>query len=148
MKNIVRNESVHNHEAEPESVINKKLFSNQLKRKSEDELERPSKVINKEIQNNPDQYKLFSSTDVHNIYQCLNRSRRSSYPVLPKNISEVIEKMKNRTIKTIENEDFLLDVDAVNNILFYSTASNFKLLCSSDKIFVDGTFYSCPKYLY
>lgn len=49
MKNIVRDESVsiHNHEAESESVTNKKLFSNQLKRKSENELGKPSKVINR-----------------------------------------------------------------------------------------------------
>jgi hypothetical protein len=45
--------------------------------------------------------------------------------------------------------DFLLNTDTVNNILFYSTNSNLKLLCTSDKIFVDGgTFYSCPKYFY
>jgi len=45
-------ESSHNHENETESVKHKKLFSNQLKRKCEDELERPSKIINTEIQKN------------------------------------------------------------------------------------------------
>jgi len=148
MKMIVKDESLHNHENEPESVRNKKKFSNQLKRKCEDELERPSKMINNEIQKYPQQSKLFTGTDVNNIYQCLYRSRRSSYPKLPKTIYEVIEVMKNRKITTIENEDFLLDVDSTNNILFYSTISNLKLLCSCDKIFVDGTFYSCPKYFY
>jgi len=76
------------------SVRNKKLFSNQLKRKCEDELERPSKIINTEIQKNPQQAQLFNGTDISNIYQCLYRSRRSSYPALPKSISEVIELMK------------------------------------------------------
>jgi len=76
------------------------------------------------------------------------RSRRSPYPVLPKSISEVIKLMKNQKITTIENEDFLLNVDSTNNILFYSTISNLKLLCSCDRIFVEGTFYSCPKYFY
>jgi len=56
--------------------------------------------------------------------------------------------MKNRKITIKENEDFLLDVDFTNNILFYSTISNLKLLCSCDKIIVDDTFYSCPKYFY
>lgn len=148
MKIIVKDNSIHNHEAEPESVINKKSFSNQLKRKSENELERPSKIINKGIQNFPDQSKLFTITDVCNIYQCLYRSRRSSYPAYPKNLPGVIEIMKNRKIITIENEDFLLEVDSVNNILFFSTTSNLQCLCSSDKIFVYGTFYSCPKYFY
>jgi hypothetical protein len=44
--------------------------------------------------------------------------------------------------------DFLLNTNTVNIILFYSTNSNLKLLCSSDKIFVDDLFYSCPKYFY
>ncbi|CAI6352823.1 unnamed protein product [Macrosiphum euphorbiae] len=129
MKMIVKDESSHSHENETESVRNKKLFSNQLKRKCEDELERPSKIINTEIQKNPEQAKLFNGTDINNIYQCLYRSRRSSYPALPKSISEVIELMTNRKITTIENEDFLLDVDSTHNILFYSTISNLKLLC-------------------
>jgi len=42
MKMIVKDKSSHkNHEIETESVRKKKLFSNQLKRKCEDELERP-----------------------------------------------------------------------------------------------------------
>ncbi|KAL4149507.1 hypothetical protein QTP88_003442 [Uroleucon formosanum] len=60
MKMIVKGESSHNHENETDSVRNKKLFSNQLKRKCEDELERPSKIINTEIQKNPEQAQLFN----------------------------------------------------------------------------------------
>jgi len=48
--------------------------------------------------------------------------------------------MKNRKITTIENEDFLLDVESTNNILFYSTISNLKLLYSCDNIFLNSTY--------
>jgi len=81
MKMIVKDENSHYHENETESVRNKKLFSNQLKRKCEEELERPSKIINTEIQKNPEQAQIFNGTDLNNRYQCLYRSsRRSSYP--------------------------------------------------------------------
>jgi len=65
MKMIVKDESSHNHKNETDSVRNKKLFSNQLKRKCEDELERPSKIINTEIQKNPEQAQLFNGTDIY-----------------------------------------------------------------------------------
>lgn len=46
MQVFVKDESSYNHENEPESVRNKILFSNQLKRKCKDKLERTSKITN------------------------------------------------------------------------------------------------------
>ncbi|CAI6359793.1 unnamed protein product [Macrosiphum euphorbiae] len=71
---IVKDESSHSHENETESVRNKKLFSNQLKRKCEDELERPSKIINTEIQKSPEQAKLFNGNEKSEDYN--HRKRR------------------------------------------------------------------------
>ncbi|KAE9542314.1 hypothetical protein AGLY_003441 [Aphis glycines] len=148
VKNILKDESTHNvnHHQETESSITKKSFSNGLKRKSEDELERPSKVINRGILTNPELAQTLTGTDINNVYQCLYRSRRSSYPKLPTDIIEVINVISVRQIKTVQDENFILVVDAVNKIICFSTKSNLKLLCSVDKIFVDGTFTYCPKY--
>jgi len=144
---ILKDESIHNvnHSEETTSIL-KKSFSNGLKRKSEDELERPSKIINRGILNNPEVTQTFTSTDINNIYQCLYRSRRSSYPKLPTNLNEVINAMSERQIKPIQDENFVLVVDSDNKIICFSTKSNLILLCSVDKIFVDGTFTYCAKY--
>jgi hypothetical protein len=49
LNNILKDEIIHNinHHEETASCISKKSFSNGLKRKSEDELEKPSKIINR-----------------------------------------------------------------------------------------------------
>ncbi|XP_016657607.1 uncharacterized protein LOC107882945 [Acyrthosiphon pisum] len=143
----LKDESIHNinHKEETTSIL-KKSFSNGLKRKSEDELEKPSKIINRGILKNPEVTQTFTSTDINNIYQCLYRSRRSSYPKLPTNLNEVIDVMSERQIKTVQDENFVLVVNSDNKIICFSTKSNLKLLCSVDKIFVDGTFTYCAKY--
>ncbi|KAE9525669.1 hypothetical protein AGLY_014196 [Aphis glycines] len=145
---ILKNESIHNvnHGEETNKSIIKNSFSNGLKRKSEDELERPSKIINRGILNNPEVTKTFTSTDINNIYQCLYRFRRSSYPKLPTNLMEVINVMSERQVKTVQDEDFILLVDSGNKIICFSTNLNLKLLCSVDKIFVNGTLTYCAKY--
>jgi len=51
MKMIVKDESLHNHENEPESVRNKNNFSNQLKRKCEDELSDRQKLSTTKFKN-------------------------------------------------------------------------------------------------
>jgi len=90
--------------------------------------------------------KTFTRTDINNIYQCLYRSRRSSYPKLPTNLTEVINVMSERQVKTVKDENFILLVDSCDKIICFSTNSNLKLLRSVDKTFVDGTFTYCAKY--
>jgi len=109
-------------------------------------LERPSKIINRGILNNPEVTQTFTSTDINNIYQCLNCSCRSSYPKLPTNLNEVINVMSERQIKTVQDENFILVVDSDNKIICFSTKSILKLLCTVEKIFVDRTFTYCAKY--
>ena len=71
-------------------------------------MERPSKVINRVILTNPELTQTFTGTDINDIYQCLYRSRRSSYPKLPTNIIEVINVMSELQIKTVQDENFIL----------------------------------------
>uniref|UniRef100_A0A2S2Q623 Uncharacterized protein n=1 Tax=Sipha flava TaxID=143950 RepID=A0A2S2Q623_9HEMI len=102
-----------------------------------DELERPSKIINRGTLTKPELTQTFTGIDINNIHQCLYRSRRSLYPKLPTNIIEVINVMNELQIKTVQDENFILVVDSVNKIICFLTESNLKLLCSVDKIFVD-----------
>jgi len=48
--------------------------------------------------------------------------------------------MSEYQIKTVQDENFILVIDLVNKIIFFSTELNLKLLCSVDKIFVDNIF--------
>jgi len=114
-------------------IFKKKSFSNGLKRKPEVELERPSKIINRSILNNLEVTQTFTSTDINNIYQCLYRSRRSSYHKPPTNLNEVINGMSGSQIKTVQDENFILVIDSDNKIICFSTKSNFKLLCNKEK---------------
>ena len=137
-----------NHEKQPINVLKKKLFSNQLKRKLTDVTESPSKIINREFLKNPQIENIMENDYVDNIKQCIHRERRKRIPSLPKNLIEVIEAMNNREIRTVEGESFLIHIDSVNNMMCFSTDSNLKALSSSNTIFVDGTFFSCPIYFY
>jgi len=48
-------------------------------------------------------------------------------------------------IKTNIGEQFLFVNDKENSIVGFSTEQNIKALCDVNKIYVDGTFKSCPK---
>lgn len=64
------------------------------------------------------------------------------YPKLSTNIKEIIGIMRERQIKTGWDENFMLVVDSINKIIYFSTESNLKLLCT----YLDGTFTYCAKY--
>ena len=72
--------------------------------------------------------------DVDLIRKNLNYARRSVFPKLPKTIDDQ---------KQLTN--FLLVNNKSDNTVLVSTISKLIFLYSLSTIFVDGTFYTCPK---
>lgn len=61
-------------------------------------------------------YNSIARDHVDNIKQCMYRERKQHIPLHPKNVFKGIRAMKNREVKIIEGESFLLLNDATNNI--------------------------------
>uniref|UniRef100_A0A8D8WDT8 MULE transposase domain-containing protein n=1 Tax=Cacopsylla melanoneura TaxID=428564 RepID=A0A8D8WDT8_9HEMI len=55
---------------------------------------------------------------------------------------------KTWTSKQIRVIFFLLVNDEETKIIMFSTVSNLQLLCDSQRVFMDGTFKSCPKFYF
>lgn len=83
-----------------------------------------------------------------NIRQYLYRARRKSTTKLPKNLPDTQELIISTTTRPNRNEEFLLINDFQNNITACSTVINLKFICCQEKIFMDGIFSYCPKYIY
>lgn len=142
---IVRFETAHCHEKDEEKT--KKILLNQLvKRKAEDVLERPSKIINSAIAEKPDLLENLTTTDISNVRKNIYRHRRKNMPTLPKNRQEAIDKLLERQLKTVKGEDFLLHEDAHSGLVIFSCTSNLTFLNKCDKIYMDGTFKYCTKF--
>lgn len=72
-------------------------------------------------------------------------ARRTIVPNLPEDQLDVHDFLSSIKIETNQKENFVLVNDKANNIIMFSTIKNLTLLKSLTTIFVDGTFYSCPK---
>jgi len=72
-------------------------------------------------------------------------ARASVILKLPNNIVDLHNSLKEKNIKSTQDEKCLLFNDYENNIFVFSTITNLKFLGQVDTIFVDGTFKSCPK---
>lgn len=69
-------------------------------------------------------------------------------PKIPKSLQEVQETLNGMTVVTNKNEQFLLKNDVENNLVIFSCETNFKFLCKSSSVYVDGTFKYCTKFFY
>lgn len=126
--------------------ISQKL-QNGIKRKAvEDISQRPSKIINTGLREADAEVNI-TTQDLDNIRKSVYRSRRSVLPILPRSLEDVHDALESSVIKTNKDEDFLLVNNRNLNIILFSCRTNLQYLCSRPKIYVDGTFNFCPKFL-
>ena len=85
---------------------------------------------------------------LYSMKSSLYRIRRNRLPPVPMS-RDAIHFEGEWSIKYAE-ERFLMTGDGEGNdkIIIFSTAANLKHLSQSDKIYVDGTFQTCPKLFY
>lgn len=88
-----------------------------------------------------------TTRDLDNIRKSVYRSRRSVLPVLPQSLEDLQEALESIVIKTNKDEEFLLVNNTNLNVIIFSCQTNLQYLCSRPKIYVDGTFSYCPKFL-
>lgn len=73
----------------------------------------------------------------NNLYKC----RRKLQPSLPKTIEDVLDILGKSNISTIRQEDFVFINDQTSKIVVFSS-----YLCSSEKMYLDGTFSYCAQH--
>lgn len=137
----------HNHDVDSKKIVRQQLRV-AVKREAPDEFtSRPSKVIRRELHRFNDE--LLDTRDIKNVAQSLYRERRKTYPALPKDRAEVHEVLKNIDTQTKKGENFILENNQDTGIIILTCETNLKFLAdSTEEIFVDGTFKSCPKYFF
>lgn len=80
----------------------------------------------------------------HSIRSTLYRERRKNTPPLPKNRSEIHLPDDFKT--TVDGRVFLqADSGQDDKILVFATDAALERLCASQTVYMDGTFYTCPR---
>ncbi|XP_042913268.2 uncharacterized protein [Parasteatoda tepidariorum] len=78
------------------------------------------------------------------IHKVLYKARNLEQPALPKSVDDIV--WTERYTKTKDGKDFLLgdDGSGEDRLLMFCTTDNLKRMCSSKKIWADGTFKIVP----
>lgn len=106
--------------------------------------ERPTKLINRTLRESCDEN--ITTRDIANIRQSIYRARRSVLPPLPQSLEDVHEAWESIQYHTNKGENFLLVNNRQLHIIIFSCKTNLKILCTSDKIYIDGTFDYCANF--
>lgn len=106
--------------------------------------ERPTKLINRTLRESCDEN--ITTRDIANIRQSIYRARRSVLPPLPQSLEDVHEALESIQCHTNKGENFLLVNNRQLHIIIFSCKTNLKILCTSDKIYIDGTFDYCANF--
>lgn len=80
------------------------------------------------------------------IKQNIHYARSLFRSKLPKSTIETQNALKSMNIITNNDEKFMFLNDLENSFLGFSKKINLDVLCDVKKIYIDGTFKSCPKY--
>ena len=80
------------------------------------------------------------------IHTSMYQIRHRNYPPLPKTIQDII--LPEWMQQTPRGEEFVLHQDNIQGILIFGTMTNVEILTSREEIFVDGTFFVCPRLYY
>ena len=85
---------------------------------------------------------------LYSMESSLYRIRRNRLPQLPKSKDEI--HFEGEWTKTYAGEQFLMieDGEGDDKIIIFSTSVNLRHLSKSKKIYVDGTFQTCPQLFY
>lgn len=144
-KTVIESKLIHNHTRYEEAVLKRQMLSNSLKRKAtEDIYAKPSKLLRSELQISD--VSTLTNKDVKLIRQNICYSRSKVHPKLPKSTEETHKVVTEMNYTTNIDENFVLVNSKESGVIGFSTDSNLKVLCAVSKIYVDGTFKSCPKF--
>nr|XP_042894791.1 uncharacterized protein LOC122268734 [Parasteatoda tepidariorum] len=135
----------HNHES-AEGLIAKKEFEENLKKRVVAEGTTPiPKIYNNEIGKEATSVENAANIPSYNtIKNRLYKARHEMRPVLPKAIEELL--LTEEWCRIKENNFLLVDDGSGDErFLVFCTAENLKLLCSSHKLWMDGTFKIVPR---
>lgn len=141
-----RLEGDHDHTPVPEHLLNRRMLSNSIKRKGEALDERPSKLIRKEVGDNPTTVNTLTRNDVRCIRNNITYARLKSMPKLPKSAAEIQIALSQMEVTTTKGETFVLNNDIENGHVVFSTDSNLEYLCQQEIILMDGTFQYAAKH--
>lgn len=142
---IVESFRDHNHDKLDVKTINRQKLENSLKRKAiQDISSKPSKLVHEELKEGD--VETLSSGDVELVKRVIRRARRSVHPNLPKSRHETHSALDTMSIVTNTGESFLLINNSQKELICFSCIRNLNVLCETQKLYVDGTFKSCPKY--
>ncbi len=91
----------------------------------------------------------FYIVEIFNVFPCsiesgLNRVRRKTTPALPTSADFDIPDFYRQSL---DGEQFICSDKTINKkrMIIFATAKQLEILFSSEWIFLDGTFHSCPK---
>lgn len=135
----------HSHERIDKAILNRRLVSNNLKRKADDDISvHPSKLLSDFLK--MQDVLILTIKDTTRIKMILGTARRSAFSSLPKSTIKSHDTLDNLQIISNTNENMLMFNDTNSHIVLFSTQTNLMTLTKHEFIFVDGTFYSCPKF--
>jgi len=95
----------HNHEKDIENIMDRQALINNLKRKAQENLECPTKLICQELLVNGDIEQL-SAREFFRVRQNIHVSRSSKLPKLPTTLSEPHEALNNYDVITTRGDNF------------------------------------------
>ncbi|XP_014211043.1 uncharacterized protein LOC106641220 [Copidosoma floridanum] len=107
---------------------------------------RPSKLIRSEIVKTNNKNSNLTVQDVDRMRCNVGAARRKCMPKLPKTLSQFHEALDGLNLVTRDSEKFVLYNDKTTNIVLFSTDTNLRNLTRLTRIFLDGTFYCCPRF--
>lgn len=144
---ITQENIVHQHSPPSDKDILRQELRDCAKRKaSEDAYELPSKVIKKALIDVDPESKTLDLKDVHLVKRSIYKARRKVLPRLPRDRDETYSMLASSEYTTNRNEPFLLK--SSEGSIIFSCKSNLQALCSSDFIYMDGTFKFCVPFFY
>jgi len=73
----------------------------------------------------------------------LDKERRKMLPALPQSRQDIV--FPEAMITTMNSEPFLLHAAEANEVLIFSSQSDFVHLCSQETVYIDGTFDAVPQ---
>ena len=95
---------------------------------------------------NPSFVDNITNRDLDRVRRNIYNVKRKMFPALPKSREEAIGLLQTLHLKTVKEEEFLIDCDSEKQIEIFSTDTNLKFMCKCSRLYVDGTFEYCPKY--
>jgi hypothetical protein len=104
---------MHIHDADSEACLSRQILNNLLKRKAmEDFIERPRKMIHKQLQSAYVDILTYLHKDIRNTSRNMHKARSSQLLPLPTHIEETHEALNAVQVQTSSKEQFLLVNDS------------------------------------